>query len=707
MKNLATSRRPLPAKSIRSVPEKLRRLAAKPHNARSVVEEITIEADQTRRLAEALSQGEEAHQQVQIAIAGENAARSLGAQASEEQRQAIAAEASETQRLTLIMQETNEQRRQSAQLISNIVKENEQFFKDLSSADVRADRSAAAAATRERERLAEQAAEDLARPFETAQQNIQNSFTGTFETIYSGGVTSFEDLAGEISNIFIRLAAELTTLLIFRPQLLMGGVGGGGVGSSLASQLGFAGAGAAGLGTAGVLNPAAGTATSVPVTGPGGMLVGGGVTSSAGAPAAGGFFTPGVLGAGFAGIGAGTIAGGLVGGSQVGSLLGSTAGAIAGGVIGSAIPIIGTAIGTFAGGALGGLIGGIFGGGGGDSPGSANNTGRLSFRSIAGGIGPLGGVQIGGDSDFVRDLGNLVRQFDEGVSEFLTQRQEDAVAQALEALGEFSGRFSEADPSKAFQQIIEQRATAVLRAAGIGPARALEGATTIEDIASRVQQALQIQQQIDELTQAQDEASRFANTLSEVRERFRELRAAANEFGISTKGLAEAQRAEIEALREARRAERLSVEQEIQSFIGAQTGAGQLGLQIDAIVAHVERLRAAAEDWGLSTDGLTEAMKEAIKAVREQRKEEKRLAEERKEQLEEQASALALQIPARFDALRDPLVALRTQIRLRTRTQLNSSMLPEQTSNGWCVKPSKAIWRRSGSCQEQGSCFEI
>ena len=437
------------------------------------------------------------------------------------------------------------------------------------------------------------------------------------------------------------------------------------------SQLGFAGAGAAGLGTAGVLNPAAGTATSVPVTGPGGMLVGGGVTSSAGAPAAGGFFTPGVLGAGFAGIGAGTIAGGLVGGSQVGSLLGSTAGAIAGGAIGSAIPIIGTAIGAFTGGALGGLIGGIFSGGGGDSPGSANNTGRLSFSSIAGGIGPLGGVKIGGDSDFVRDLGNLVRQFDQGVSEFLTQRQEDAVASALEALGEFSGRFSEADPSKAFQQIIQQRATTVLRAAGIGPGRALEGATTIEDIASRVQQALQTQQQINELTQAQDEASRFAQALSEVNERFRELRAAADEFGISTKGLAAAQRAEIEALHEARNAERLSVEQEIQAFIGAQTGAGQLGLQIDAIVAHVEHLQAAAEEWGLSTDGLTEAMKEAIKAVREQHKEEKRLAEERKkqlkEQLEEQASALALSVPARFEALSDPLEAFRTQIRFENK----------------------------------------
>ena len=593
----------------------------------------------------------------------------------------------------------------------------------------------ARAAERERERLADQAARELQRPFDTAAQNIQNTMTDVFETIYSGGVTSFEDIAAAATQIFTRLAAELTTLMIIRPQLLMGG-GVGGAGTSLASQLGFAGAGAAGVGAAGVLNPAAGTPTSTPVTGPGGMLVGGGVTSSAGAPASGGFFTPAVLGAGLAGVGVGTVAGGLIGGSQVGSLAGSAVGAIAGGAIGTAIPIIGTAVGAFAGGALGGLIGGFFGGGNG-SPGAANNTGRLSFGTTAGAGGPFGRVAIGGDSDFVSALAPMIQQFDEGVAEFLTSRQEDAVGQALQALEEFTGRFPEADPSKAFQAIIEQRTRTVLETGfpGISADAVLEGNTGVEDIAQRLKTALQTQSEIERLTGPQGAGAALNRELEEIGEGFDELRAnaelygiaidglsaaekraiqdakdaakdpireqilqltqgqtpggrlslelrqidkdfeeltkTANELGISTKGLAAAEELLIQ---ETKDAVKDPIRQEILQLTVGSTPAGALELELAQIEKHFDELNKEAKELGISTKGLAEAEERAIQgaidqaaAIDDVTKQEAELARQRREQIKEEKQSLLLSIPARFDALSDPLEALRTQIKFENK----------------------------------------
>ena len=107
-------------------------------------------------------------------------------------------------------------------------------------------------------------------------------------------------------------------------------------------------------------------------------------------------------------------------------------------------------------------------------------------------------MAIGGDTDFVSALAPMIQQFDEGVAEFLTSRQEDAVGQALQALEEFTGRFPEADPSKAFQAIIEQRTRTVLATGfpGISADAVLEGNTGVEDIARRLQTALQTLQQI-------------------------------------------------------------------------------------------------------------------------------------------------------------------------------------------------------------------
>ncbi|GIK98483.1 MAG: hypothetical protein BroJett029_26920 [Alphaproteobacteria bacterium] len=91
----------------------------------------------------------------------------------------------------------------------------------------RAAQKAAEEANREQERLAEERARILARPFEHAAEGIQDKFTDVFEDIYSGGVDSFEDLASSAGAILRRLAAEISTLLLFRPVIagVLGSVG--------------------------------------------------------------------------------------------------------------------------------------------------------------------------------------------------------------------------------------------------------------------------------------------------------------------------------------------------------------------------------------------------------------------------------------------------------------------------------------------------
>lgn len=78
--------------------------------------------------------------------------------------------------------------------------------------------------------------EMMMEPFKNALQGIQSAFADMFEKIFSGGVDSFKDLAAAIKKVFFRLAAEIATLLVFRPVLggVLGSVGLGG----LAQQLG-------------------------------------------------------------------------------------------------------------------------------------------------------------------------------------------------------------------------------------------------------------------------------------------------------------------------------------------------------------------------------------------------------------------------------------------------------------------------------------
>ena len=228
---------------------------------------------------------------------------------------------------------------------------------------------------RELQRRAEREAEILLQPFKNASDNIQDEFTSMFEGLFRGSIDSFKDFAGAIKDIFIRLAAEVATLLVFRP-ILGSLVGAGGLTGLIASA---GTAGGAGGGLAGATSLISGGGFG------GGLAQGGSVLSSL----VGGFQSPALAGFGIGvadklGLGAfgqSALAGaglnapfGLIGGiganllglgGGLGGTLGGTAGSLLGGGLGSALaPALSFAgpLGAVAGGFLGSALGGLFGG---------------------------------------------------------------------------------------------------------------------------------------------------------------------------------------------------------------------------------------------------------------------------------------------------------------------------------------------------------
>ena len=214
-------------------------------------------------------------------------------------------------------------------------------------------------------------------PMRSAVDGINNAFTDMFETIFNGGEAKFSDLANVIKRIFIKLAAELVTVMAVKPIIgeVLTSLGGAG----FATRLGYP----AGTSLSGSVQ------SSIGGTGILGGLLGGGVkvtpTSEVGSPALLGtagytgastsngdflssLFTPGSSGLLTTGAG---IAGGLagnflsstfgLGGGQNSQLLG-TLGSLGGGLLGSTFGPVGAFAGSALGGLLGNVVGGLFGG---------------------------------------------------------------------------------------------------------------------------------------------------------------------------------------------------------------------------------------------------------------------------------------------------------------------------------------------------------
>ncbi|MFP5504878.1 MAG: hypothetical protein ACLGH6_01645 [Gammaproteobacteria bacterium] len=210
-------------------------------------------------------------------------------------------------------------------------------------------------AAKKRAQEAKRAEELAMEPFKNALEGIQGAFTNAFEDIFSGGVNSFRDLAQTVKGIFVRLAAEVATLMVFRPSVVGGAavlVGLTGSGSALA---GTGGAGGFGF------NPISSVSSFL---GPAGSLLG-----------------IGALGGGaIAALTGGNTLGGSIGGSlgfYGGTLLGSGA---LGGVTGAAVGALGQ-LGNFVIPGLGLVLGALLGGSLGGKPSNKPAIGSVNLGS--------------------------------------------------------------------------------------------------------------------------------------------------------------------------------------------------------------------------------------------------------------------------------------------------------------------------------------
>jgi hypothetical protein len=226
---------------------------------------------------------------------------------------------------------------------------------------------------KEIEREADKQAKLLQAPFLNAAEGIQDVFADTFEKLFKREIVSFEDFAESVTDIFARMAAEVATLLVFRP-IVGGFLSGAGLGN-VAGQMGFGGGttggGMSGGGLGGLFQPGswntglgtmfAGTPSNVGTTTSfgGSGLFGQGANVPTAQGGFGGFMNSPVGG----GIAMGVMSGlsALASGAPKGQAIGQAAGAMVGGIIGSYFGPIGAMAGSMLGSMAGGLIGGMFG----------------------------------------------------------------------------------------------------------------------------------------------------------------------------------------------------------------------------------------------------------------------------------------------------------------------------------------------------------
>lgn len=287
-------------------------------------------------------------------------------------------------------------------------------------------------ALREAERLKKQQEELLQEPLKNAIRGIQDAFTDMFRSIFDGGITNAKDFGRQLLDIMKELAAQIATLLVFKPVVgtILGGAGFGGI----SSQLGIP-AGGSIFGSGSISN-----ALNTPIYGGAGPGAGPGSHLAAG-PTYGQ-----VLGGGLAGAGIGYGLAGITGQNAIGGTLGGAAG----GAIGTAIaPGIGTFIGAALGSVLGGAIGDLFGGGKSNQtiqvgtvatgkPQPVDRPGKQFFEGGRFRSGPFGDIGLinsntsGTKGSFDDQIVDLILKVDESIASILDIRQEKLVAKILQ-----------------------------------------------------------------------------------------------------------------------------------------------------------------------------------------------------------------------------------------------------------------------------------
>lgn len=400
---------------------------------------------------------------------------------------------------------------------------------------------------------------EIREPFKNALEDVQGAFSETFENIFSGGLDSFSDLADAVKGIFIKLAAQVATLLVFKPELLSSG---GGIGSVIGNI--FSG-GASGSG---------GGIPSIPGTsfltggGGSGFSVAGGALPGSGA-SLGSLFGGAGVGLGIASlIGNGSIesqiGGGL--GGIAGSFLGGTAigGSIAGGATTS---LVGAGLSTGLASAIGGLvlpgigaiagtlIGGLFGS---EPPDEISGfAGRLGTRGLKSSglgsktVGTEGGAALrdAADSFFTAITDRLQVNFDNlRIGGSFSKKQGDSLvlgAYENEALAKTLGSqrftFNRDDP-ESLQKAFAELTVAMLKQVDVNDnlAIALENIETAGRSAEEILNDLEFAANFDKLGESPEVIGRLEIAMLELDARFAEMADTASRLGLDVDRVTEA-----------------------------------------------------------------------------------------------------------------------------------------------------------------------
>lgn len=485
----------------------------------------------------------------------------------------------------------------------------------------------------------EDAAKKIQELYENALEGIQDSFTDMFAELYSGGITSFEELALSIKDVFVRLAAELTTLLIFRPVILgmagagaTGAAGGAGGAGGLAAMFGLGAAGAGGRPPIPTVGAQAGMPAGM-MTGMGMPFGGSGMPINQapwwrpGALGAQGLFMSGALGA----VGGNLIGGQFGGYGGIGGAAGGGIGAVAGGL--TPLGPFGSILGGLGGSLLGGALGGLFGGGGGQ-----NN--QFNLRGSA--LGQAGRGGTGAAAQFINQL-------DSQLIDVLNIRQEKLANEVLKTATTTTVNYSKEPSANDLASLTRGRIQPIAASLGLGGGVAGKpGQFTSEEMTANLQQALEILQQISNI-----ELGPMGSELQALADAFNEAGAAARKFGIDNR----------EALEEQYRRERQAIQRR---FASERVGLEEMFGQRSSVSAAIAQMRlqfaeaaARAEELGLSAAGMAAAMATAEKEIRAQ-------VAAQQQAIIDEARGLA-NLPQTFQSMFDALIARFTALRATMR----------------------------------------
>lgn len=430
---------------------------------------------------------------------------------------------------------------------------------------------------REAERAAEQQAELIRKPFENALTGVQEVFADAFRSIFGGAEENAKSFGQRLLDIMREVAAQVATLLVFRPILAgIGGAGQGG-GGFLSSILGpLFGGGSGGGGTGAFGNVIGGASSTAP---------GGGIFStltslfnSFGTKLAGSFSTLGTLFGGGGLAAAGGFSGVLGALGPLAALGGVSA---LGGSIGSSIVKalgreelggVGGQILRYTG-LLGPLIGSFFASrpdhqefqvysGGPVSPANIFEDGAFS-ESPFGRVGILGtkGTQV--NQAFSQQLANFFGASDRAIAKSLTTDEVERVRLAIEdtlgvKVNTRGKNFSEND----IAAVVQDRLARQFAALGLGQqllgieAQAAQAsgnnpnATYLNALAGGAAKFLEERKTfLDALTELENPLKGAAQALKQVNDQFDALKEGAEAYGVDVARIEAARQQSLGRLR--------------------------------------------------------------------------------------------------------------------------------------------------------------